>query len=217
MKWYDEQIKLRKEKDQEIFEDSIFAMASAVMGKSGAGALADERIITKAAIDEILKYYHCKPVDIPDTLVTAEEQLDYALRPHGIMYRTVVLSGNWYRQTFSPMIAYRAEDGLPVVLLPGKFGGYCWYDKDGNKIKASKKTAPKLQSDAICFYSSLPLKRIGIKGLLGYMKDCLSWADFAVLIGLTLLATLTGMALPLITKMLTGFVLDSGSGLILSV
>ena len=215
MKWYDEQIKLRKEKDQEIFEDSIFAMASAVMGKSGAGALNDERIITKAAIDEILKYYHCKPVDIPDTLVTPSEQLDYALRPHGIMYRTVVLSGDWYRQTFSPMIAYRAEDGLPVVLLPGKFGGYSWYDKDGNKVKANRKTASQLQQDAICFYSSLPLKKIGVKGLIGYMKDCLNWSDFAMLIGLTLLVTLTGMAVPLITKMLTGFVLESGSGLIL--
>ena len=215
MRWYDEQIKLRKEKDQEIFEDSIFSMASAVMGRYGAGALVGERIITKAAIDEILKYYHCKPVEIPDSLETPDEQLDYALRPHGIMYRTVVLSGDWYRQTFSPMLAYRADDGLPVVLLPGKLGGCCWHDKDGNKVTANKKTASQLRPDAICFYSSLPLERIGIKGLLGYMKNCLNWTDIAVLLGLTLLVTLTGMVLPLITKMLTGFVLESGSGLIL--
>ena len=119
MKWYDEQIRLRKDKDQEVFEDSILAMACAVMGKYGAGALTDERIITKAAIDEILKYYHCKSADIPDSLKTPEDQLDYALRPHGIMYRSVVLAEDWYRQTFSPMIGFRAEDSLPVVLLPG--------------------------------------------------------------------------------------------------
>ena len=215
MKWYDEQIRLRMDKDQEIFEDSLFSMAASVMGRQGAGALNDERIITKAAIDEILKYYHCKSADIPDALKTPEDQMDYALRPHGIMYRAVVLSEDWYRKSFSPMIASRAEDNRPVVLLPGKFGGYAWHDKDGNTVKAGKHTASQLQPDAICFYSSLPLKRIGIKGLLSYMTNCLNWTDFAMLIGLTLLVTLSGMVLPLITKMLSGFVLESGSGVIL--
>ena len=51
MKWYDEQIRIRMDKDQEIFEDSLFSMAASVMGRQGAGALNDERIITKAAID----------------------------------------------------------------------------------------------------------------------------------------------------------------------
>ncbi len=215
MNVYDEQIRLRMDKDQEIFEDSLFSMAASVMGRQGAGALNDERIITKAAIDEILKYYHCKSADIPDALKTPEDQMDYALRPHGIMYRAVVLSEDWYRKSFSPMIAYRAEDNRPVVLLPGKFGGYAWHDKDGNKVKAGKQTASQLLPDAICFYSSLPLKRIGIKGLLSYMTNCLNWTDFAMLIGLTLLVTLSGMVLPLITKMLSGFVLESGSGVIL--
>ena len=215
MNWFDEQIKLRKNKDQEVFEDSIFGIASAVMGKYGASVLNDERIITKAAIDEILKYYHCKPVDIPDSLKLPEDQLDYALRPHGIMYRSVTLSGKWYRQTFSPMIAYRAEDKLPVVLLPGKFGGYTWYDKNGKKITANKRTASLLMPDAICFYSSLPLEKIGIKGLFGYIKNCINWMDIVVLVGLTLLVTLAGMMIPLITKMLSGFVLKSGSALVL--
>lgn len=215
MKWYDEQIRLRMDKDQEVFEDSLFSMAAAVMGRHGASVLNDERIITKAAIDEILKYYHCKSADIPDSLKTPADQMDYALQPHGIMYRAVVLSEDWYRHSFSPMIAYRAEDGLPVVLLPGKFGGYSWSDKDGNKVKAGKRTASRLLPDAICFYSPLPLKKIGIKGLLGYMTTCLNWADVAMLIGLTLLVTLCGMLLPLITRMLSGFVLESGSGLVL--
>ena len=215
MGWFDEQIRLRKDKDQEIFEDSLFGMASAVMSKYGASALKDERIITKAAIDEILKYYHCKPVDVPDSLKTTEDQLDYALRPHGIMYRSVVLSDNWYKESFSPMIAYRAEDKRPVVLLPGKLGGYSWRDKDGRMVKAGKSTADRLLPDAICFYSSLPLKKIDISGLLGYMKSCLNWTDFAILIGLTLLVTLTGMLLPLITRILSGFVLESGSGIVL--
>ena len=59
MGWFDEQIRQRKGSDQEVFEDSIFRMASIVLGSRQAGALKDERIVTKAAIDEILKYYHC--------------------------------------------------------------------------------------------------------------------------------------------------------------
>ena len=51
MSWFDDQIRMRKQKDQEVFEDSIFRMASVVLGKPGAGALNDERIVTKAAID----------------------------------------------------------------------------------------------------------------------------------------------------------------------
>ena len=44
------------------------------------------------------------------------------------------------------MIALRAEDGLPVVLLPKQFRGYYWYDTDGTKVSANKKTAITVSS-----------------------------------------------------------------------
>ena len=84
MGWFDEQIRQRKQSDQEVFEDSIFRMASIVLGKRGAGRLEDERIITKAAIDEILKYYHFKGAEIPEDVRDADEQLECCLRPHGL-------------------------------------------------------------------------------------------------------------------------------------
>ena len=58
MGWFDEQIRQRKLSDQEVFEESIFRMASVVLGKQRAGVLDDDRIVTKAAIDENLKFYH---------------------------------------------------------------------------------------------------------------------------------------------------------------
>ena len=48
MGWFDEQIRQRKESDQDIFEDSIFRMASVVLGKRGAGLLNNERLILAA-------------------------------------------------------------------------------------------------------------------------------------------------------------------------
>ena len=72
MGWFDEQIRLRKRSDQEIFEDSIFLMASTVLGGKGVGALNDRRIVAKAAIDEILKYYRFKPTEIPEDIERIE-------------------------------------------------------------------------------------------------------------------------------------------------
>ena len=212
---FDEQIQQRKQKDQELFEDAMFNMASSVLGTYGAVALRDDRIITRAAIDEILKYYHCKGAAIPASVKTPKDQLEYALRPHGLTYRPITLSEDWYRRSFGPILAYRVDDGMPVVLLPKRFGGYTWRDRDGSRVTANKKTASGLSPDAICFYRPLPQKKLGIADLFKFMKSCLNWSDYALVIGLTLLVTLAGMMLPRLTRLLSGFVLESGSALIL--
>ena len=215
MGWVDEQIRLRKKNDSEVFEDSILEMSSAVLGKRISDALHDQRILTKAAIDDVLKYYHMKPVEIPSAITDPEEQLDYALRPHGVMRRNVTLSENWYKDTFVPMIAVRREDGAPVALMPKRYGGYTWLNAAGDQITAGKKTCGQLEQEAICFYAPLPQRSLGIPDLMGYMKDCLNLSDYAAVVLLTLLATLMGMMLPRVTKLLSGFVLESGSTMIL--
>ena len=123
MSWFDDQIRLRKQKDQEVFEDSLFRMASVVLGKRGAGSLSDARIVTKAAIDEILKFYHIKPAEIPEEIRDTEEQLEFALRPHGIMRRRIRLGKGWYQNAFGPILAFYGEERLPVALLPRPFRG----------------------------------------------------------------------------------------------
>ena len=212
MGWFDKQIRQRKQSDQSVFEDSIFRMASVVLGKTGAEVLEDERLISKAAIDEILKYYHFKPAEIPGSVKDVEEQLEYCLRPHGIMYRTVKLEENWYRDSFGPILAFRREDGLAFALLPGPFQGYWFRDPaTGERASLDKKTAALLQPEAICFYRPLPQKELGIPDLLKYLKSCLNLSDLTLIAALTLLSTLVGMLMPRITRTLTGFVLDSGS------
>ena len=211
MSWFDEQIRLRKKHDSEVFEDSLLGMSSAVLGKRSSDALRDSRFVTKAAIDDILKYYHCRPAEIPSAITDPEEQLDYALRPYGILRRDVVLTGSWYRDTFVPMIGIRREDGLPVALIPRKYGGYYWHDADGHRITAGKNTCGQLAQEATCFYQPLPQRSLGIPELVAYMKGCLNFCDFAAVVGLTLAVTLAGMMLPQAAKLLSSFVLDSGS------
>ena len=212
MGWFDEQIRQRKESDQEVFEDSIFRMASVVLGKQGTGILNDERIITKAAIDDILKYYHYKPSEIPDSLTESEEQLEYCLRPHGLMRRNVKLEEGWYKDAYGPVLAFRKTDGIPVALLPKPFTGYWYKDPDsGEKKNLNKENAANFDSDAICFYRPLPLKKLGIPDLIIFLKNCLNTGDYVLLVVLTLLVTLVGMVNPSITKALTGFVRESKS------
>ena len=216
MGWFDKQVRQRKQSDQSVFEDSIFRMASVVLGKAGAEVLDDERLISKAAIDEVLKYYHFKPAEIPDAVKDVDEQLEYCLRPHGIMRRTVKLEENWYRDGFGPVLAFRKEDGFALALLPKPFNGYWFRDPTtGERVTLDKKTAALLDTEAICFYRPLPQKELGIPDLLKYLKSCLNLSDNVLIGALTLLSTLVGMLMPRITKTLTGYVLDSGSASLL--
>jgi len=212
--WFDEQIRQRKKEDQESFEDSIFRMASAVMGGRGGGELKDSRIVTKDAIDEILKYFHRKPADIPDSITDPAEQLEYALRPHGLMYRRAELSEKWYKNAYGPMIAYRRDNGMPAAVLPGSAGGY-WFGDGALRVQVNSKTAKLFDTDAICFYRPLPLKKIGIQDLLKFMKDCLTAGDYVFIILISLIATLVGFMMPYLRAFMTGFVAQSGSNALL--
>ena len=208
---FDEQIRQRKHGDQELFEDSILRMASAVVGQDVAGSMATERIVTKEAVDDILKFYRINPVDIPSHVTDPDEQLEYALRPHGIMHRMVALTEGWYKDAFGPMIAYRASDGAPVPMFPKPYLGYWFRDESGRKTTVNASNAGDFALEARCFYRPLPLGKIGVRDLLGYMRQCLNAVDVALLLSISLLVTLIGMLLPPIVKVLTGYVATTGS------
>ncbi|MBE6466615.1 ATP-binding cassette domain-containing protein [Denitrobacterium detoxificans] len=208
---FDEQIRQRKQGDQAVFEDSILRMASAVVGTATAGSFATSRIVTKEAVDDILKYYGINPVEIPPEITDPDEQLEYALRPHGIMHRMVGLGEDWYKDAIGPMIAYRESDGTPVPVFPKPHTGYWFRDERGRKTDVNAQTIGEFAHEARCFYRPLPLGEIGITDLFAYMRQCVNAVDVGLLVILALGVTLTGMVLPIIAKMLTGFVVDTRS------
>ena len=211
MGWFENQIEERRNADQQLLEDSFIRVAGVVMGHRMAEKFADERIMTKGAIDEILKYYHCKTVELPDSIKEVDEQLDYCLRPHGLMRRTIELTEGWYKDAYGPILAFTKEEGLPVTLLPGTFTGYVFNDpKTGRKIRVSKKTEELFEREAVCFYRPLPQKSLRIPDLLLYMKRCVSMSDIILIVVATIAVTVVGMFMPRITKALTGPVLASG-------
>ena len=149
-------------------------------------------------------------MEIPDNVKGLDEQLEFCLRPHGLMYRSVKLEQGWYKDAFGPMLAYRKEDGMAVALLPKRFVGYWYVDPvTGKKTDLNRKTAEIFEPDAICFYRPLPLKKLGIADLIKYLAECLSSGDILSIVVLTFVATLVGMLMTNANKALTGFVLQS--------
>jgi hypothetical protein len=165
--WFEQQIKQRRESDQHLFEESIYNAAGVVLGKSSAAKISDKHIITKQAIDEILKYYNFKPVEFPTGIKTHEEQLDYCLRQHGLMKRQITLEEKWYRDAYGSVLAYTKDENEPVALLPNRTAGYSYTDRaTGKKVRINKKTAKNFDSEAYCFYRPFPQKKLGIPDLI---------------------------------------------------
>ncbi|MCR5093365.1 MAG: ATP-binding cassette domain-containing protein [Lachnospiraceae bacterium] len=211
MGWFDEQIRQRKLSDQELLEDAVLRMASAVVGRGNAGRVEDAGIVTKDAIDDILRFYHFRPVEIPKTITDPMEQLTWALRPHGLMHRIVKLSGHWWRDAAGPMLLYRKDDEMPVAVYPKRFQGFWFRDSSGRKQSIGTGNADQFKEEAIVFYRPLPDTTVGIPGLISYMKGCLNAGDVCMFLVLTLLFTLVSMLSPLISKFMAGFVLQNGN------
>lgn len=211
MGWFDEQLKQRKANDDAVFDDAFADIASAVTGEKIRDALSDSQK-SKDAIDSILKFYHIKPTEIPASVKDINEQLEFLLRPHGVMRRTVNLEKGWYHDAVGAMLAVRKSDGSAVALLPAGMSGYTYYDAEkGKRVKVTRKTQELFEDEAIAFYSSFPLKKIGISDLLIYIVRTLSVSDFVLFGVVTLIVTLIGMLSPKLTNLLFSSVLESGN------
>ena len=216
MGWFDEQIKQRKQNDQDVFTDAFINIAGAVMGSRVSAALNDERQQTKNAFDEILRFYHINTKDIPDNITDRNEQLEYLLRPHGITRRTVTLSKGWYKDAIGAMLRIRKSDGMVVALIPTGFSGYSYRDMEtGKYVKINGKNQELFEEEAIAFYKPLPLKEIGISDLMRYILGTLSPADFVMTGASALAVTLIGMLSPKLNNLLFSRVIEDGSTQIL--
>lgn len=213
MGWFDKQLKDRRIADEQLLEDSYIRIMGVVLGEENARRFSDDLIITKNAIDDILKYYHYKSIDVPKTIKEFDEQLDYCLRPYGVMRRDIELKKGWYKDAYGPILAFYKEDGRPVALLPKTIKGYYFKDLDtGKNVSLNSKNEELFDVKAICFYRPLPQKKLGMRDLLLYMKRCLTNSDIVMIVLATLAVSGVGILIPRLTKALTGPVLSSGRG-----
>lgn len=196
MGWFDDQIKQRIQADDDAFSEAFASMAGVVMGRGMEEAILDDRQKTKNAIDEILKFYGVKSTTLPDEVTDINQQLEYLLRPSGIMRRVVDLQGLWYQDAAGAFLG-RLKSGGVVALLPSRFTGYTFFDyASGRLVKLDKMTAKLLETKAVCFYKPLPLSKLGIKDLILYITTTLSITDYAMVGVATLFVTLVALLTP---------------------
>lgn len=212
MSLYDEQIKQRIRDDDEAFSNAFVGMASVILGDKIASAMENDRIKTKNAIEAVMKYYHVKAPELPDDIKDINDQLDYLLRPSGIMRRVVELKDDWYKNAAGAFIASLKDSGIAVAIVPDKFKGYYFWDgAKGSKVHINRKTVELLDVEAICFYKSFPLRSLNIKDLFAFCLFSLSVSDIRFLVLATLGTTLIGFLLPILNQVIYSYVINVGS------
>lgn len=209
---YDEQIKQRIKSDEDSFAYSFANMSSVIMGRSVLSDLDfDVRVLAKDAIDEILRYYRVKSQELPGGLNDMNDQLEYLLRPSGIMRRTVTLEGNWFKDGIGALLG-KTKEGEIIAIIPSGLSGYTYYDrKTGKRTKITAEVSKNIESEAICFYKPLPLKALSIKDLLLYIIGTLSLSDFVMVAIATMAVTLIGLFTPYTNKIIFGQVINSSN------
>ncbi|MBQ6803893.1 MAG: NHLP bacteriocin export ABC transporter permease/ATPase subunit [Clostridia bacterium] len=212
MGWFDEQIKQRKQSDDQLFEEAFVRIADAVLGMKMSSAYASDEKRASGEIGEILKYYKIKPREVPDTVKGLDDRLEYLLRPNGIMRRNVELVKGWHRDAVGAMLGRRKDDGSVVALIPKGLTGYAFYDAASARwVKITAKNECLFDDEAICFYKPFPLQKLTVPALIRYIAECLDKADIALVVLSAFLVSLVGLLLPRLNSLLFGRVIESGS------
>lgn len=211
MSWFEEQIKLRKKHDNLNLADAMEDIAASVLHRHNT-ASGSSRTSIKNALDEILCYYHIKNREIPDdTINNLDEQIDFILRPHGIMHRTVKLEKGWHKNAAGAYIGFK-KDGSAAAFLPNPVCGYSWTDPEtGKKTNIGKKNETLFEEEAICFYKPFPARKLTIPDLFRFICGCTPSSSRILLTVTALFTALVGMLSPKITNIVFSDVLESGS------
>lgn len=210
MGWFDEQIKQRRKNDEDIFSDAFADIAEAVLGakRSSSNDGNDEREI--GAIWKILEYYKVKPQQLPSSVKTLNDRLEYLLRPNGIMRRNIDLESGWYKDSIGAVLGKRKDDGSAVAFIPKGISGYVYFDDASGKWERINAANEALfEEEAICFYKPFPLGKLTLRSLMRYIVETLSVSDFVFVILSTLAATAVGLLGPKLNNLLMGTVVDS--------
>ena len=122
----------------------------------------------------------------------------------GVRARRVRLEpgGNWWRGDSNALLAFRANDGQPVALLPGMFGRYREIDPVSKRsVRVTADRAGALKKEAWMFYRPLPARNVKLGDLLRIALHG-SAGDLARLV----IAGLPGGLIKLLPALALGFV-----------
>ena len=206
-----QQFKDRRDADQELLSDSLLEVAQVVVGHSSSTRTVDDTAAATRAVAQIMRHYRLKVPNVPESVTDVFGLLDYCLRPHGLMYREVKLDKHWYRESFTPILAFDKKDGSPIALIPGKVFGYWFTDAEtGLPIKVGPLNAGRFEEGAISFYRALPQQKLTVHDLVRYLFGCITFGDVLIRGTAAVGVALIGLIMPRLVSILTGPVLATG-------
>lgn len=202
---FDTQIAARRENDTRLYEQAFSDLAAILQ------PLPQKRTTeAKEALSEIITALGGTVPAVPEEIVDLQEQMEYMLRPSGIMRRRVELTGAWWRDAMGYLLG-KTHAGEVIALIPAGGSGYQYRGPDGQYIRVQAQNAKNISSDAFCFYRPFPAKKMDILDLLRFMVQEISAADiYYVLISSSAVALL-GLFLPYMNKIIFDSVVPSGS------
>jgi NHLM bacteriocin system ABC transporter ATP-binding protein len=116
--------------------------------------------------------------------------------------RQVVLREGWWKEDGGPLLAYMADDGRPVALLPAPGTRYTLRDPQthaGETVDAA--AADRVKPVAFTFYRPFPDQALGLKDVIRFgLKGC--GRDLATVVGLSAAAALLSLVTPIATGMI---------------
>ena len=230
MGWFEEQVKKRRMLDAMSFEESFMSLAG-IKDASQSG-LSDEAIRENYAISQVLGYFKRQMVDIPENISKFDDKLNYALGQYDIQYRKVELDESYITDSDSPLLFLSILNDIPIVLFPAKNERYYYINyKTGKKAYIDASLINGLELEAYTFYRPLPSEDVTSGEYVKYALKSIRPSDALFFILLSIVATGVGLALPYLTKLLTGdvargndynqfilisiYVLSAASGLLL--
>ena len=214
MGWFEHQIDERRREDDRRLDESLRGLSDAITGRSTREGT-DAAVRARSALSAVLAYYG---EELPEDLDTVkrgdiEGFIDNDLRVTGIMARPVRLTHGWRTEAVGAMLGF-LKDGSPVALLPRTRGGYRAVGLADGKGSSSH-GLPELKEEAYCFYRPLPLRALKIPDLVVFMLKSLDRSDYAAVVAATAAATLLGMLVPSLNRIIFGPVISLGRGSII--
>ena len=219
MNWFDEQLETRRRLDDEQVADAFERIARGVAGAKRAPRLTlDSIAATDSALASVLRYFGKAPVEIPASITDADERIDYQVRASGLMRRPVRLEGPWWKDAAGAYLGQLAS-GEPIAIIPLGLRGYAYVEPvTGRKVNVSARTATDILPEALCFYRTLPNERLTATDLVRFMRSSMGAGDYLRVAFATLVASLTGMIMPVANNLLFENVIPSSDpGLLLPI
>ncbi|HEX8691494.1 MAG TPA: NHLP bacteriocin export ABC transporter permease/ATPase subunit [Longimicrobium sp.] len=114
--------------------------------------------------------------------------------------RQVVLREGWWREDGGPLLAYLAEDGRPVALLPARGTRYTLHDprERGEAALVDAALADRVKPIAFTFYRPFSDQALGLKDVVRFgLQGC--GRDLGMVLGLSVAAALLSLVTPMAT------------------